>query len=258
MAMDKVLGILSPGTKEELKQHRWLINLVDNFRAIGRNRNLDKLGEIYRTDKVGNHFYTQHYSNHFQSYRRKKIKLLEIGVGGYEHPLGGGASLRMWKKWFPNAQIFAIDIHDKSRLAEKRITIRQGSQNDPKFLSDLLDEIGDLDIVIDDGSHRNDDVIFSFKQIFPRMAEEGIYVIEDTQTAYWEEYGGSSHEIESFPSSVNFFRSFIHGLNHKEFETKDYSPNYFDENILSIHFYHNLIFIHKGKNTEASTRITQH
>lgn len=256
MVIDRVLSSLPPSAKEELKQHRWLLKLIDNIRSLGQ-KDLNKLGRIYRTDKVGSHFYTPHYSNHFRPYRRKKINLLEIGVGGYEHPFGGGASLRMWKKWFPKAHIYSIDIYDKSRLSEERITIRQGSQSDPKFLSDLLDEIGDLDIVIDDGSHRNSDVIFSFKHIFPRMAKEGIYVIEDTQTAYWEEYGGSSQDIDTFPSSVNFFRSLIHGLNYKELETIDYSPSYFDENILSIHFYHNLIFIHKGNNKEESTRITQ-
>jgi hypothetical protein len=36
--------------------------------------------------------------------------MLEIGVGGYDSPISGGESLRMWKTYFPFAKIFALDI----------------------------------------------------------------------------------------------------------------------------------------------------
>ena len=90
---------------------------------------------------MGAHNYTPHYMEHFKKKRFNRIKLLEIGVGGYEKPTYGGHSLRMWKRYFPNGQIFSIDIYDKSSLQEKRIKIYQGSQVDEGFLKNVLEDI---------------------------------------------------------------------------------------------------------------------
>ena len=89
-------------------------------------RDLNKLARLYGSDKWGYHWYTQHYQRHFHTLRRR-LNILEIGVGGYESPTEGGESLRMWKSFFPRSQIYGIDIHDKSALQEKRITIFKGS-----------------------------------------------------------------------------------------------------------------------------------
>jgi demethylmacrocin O-methyltransferase len=43
--------------------------------------------------------------------------MLEIGAGGYDSPISGGESLRMWKTYFPFA--FCIRYFDKSFLEEK-------------------------------------------------------------------------------------------------------------------------------------------
>ena len=61
---------------------------------------LINLATRYGTDKWGSHYYAQHYDAHFSKYRNKKIKILEIGVGGYKDPNKGGESLRMWKEYF--------------------------------------------------------------------------------------------------------------------------------------------------------------
>ena len=227
---------------------------MDHFRANGHENNLDKLGEIYRTDKIGTHFYTQHYSSHFDRFRNKDINLLEIGVGGYDKPHKGGKSLRMWKKYFPEAQIYSIDIHDKSAHEENRINIFRGSQIDESFLNDVVQQMGDVDLIIDDGSHINSHVITTFKILFPKLKDGGIYVIEDTQTSYWADHGGDSENLNNPNTMMNFFKSLTDCLNHQELEKDDYQPNYFDQKITSIHFYHNLIFIYKGNNDEVSNR----
>jgi len=113
--------------------------------------NLDQLALIYGSDKWGGHFYTERYQEHFHKLRNKKLRILEIGVGGYEDPHYGGASLRMWKTYFPNSLIYSLDIYDKSPLQEKRIKIYQGSQADEATLKKICDESGPFDIIIDDG-----------------------------------------------------------------------------------------------------------
>jgi hypothetical protein len=237
---------LSLNTRKKLKKE------LKDIQAYVYRNNLTKLGLIYGTDKVGAHFYTEHYQTHFKKFRSKKINLLEIGVGGMKNPLQGGESLRMWKKYFPLAKIFSIDIYDKSALQEKNIKIFQGNQVDKDFLEYVCNEIGEIDIVIDDGSHMNEHVIETFKILFPKLKDGGIYVVEDTQTSYWEHYGGDSKDLNNPKTMMNFFKSFTDSLNNQEFLIPNYVQTYFDKKIVSMHFYHNLIFIYKGINNEKS------
>jgi len=221
------------------------------------SNNLKELAIIYGSDKWNPHWYTPHYQRRFQSLRKKRLNILEIGVGEYGKPNKGGASLRMWKRYFPYSRIYSIDIYDKSALQEDRIAIFRGNQADEKFLKDIYQQIGSLDIVIDDGSHVNSHVITSFKALFPLLNDNGIYVVEDTQTSYWpkygkEQYGGDSDNLNNPTTIMGFFKSLSDGLNHAEFIRPGYSPNYFDKHIVSMHFYHNLIFIYKGHNDEGS------
>jgi len=227
-------------------------NILSFIKTIVSGNDLDKVGRKYGTDKVGSHFYLPHYQSHFKKFRFKKFNLLEIGVGGYADPSAGGESLRMWKRYFPFAKIFSIDIYDKSSLQESRIRIFKGSQVDEKLLNDISTRIDGWDIIIDDGSHLNYQVIESFKILFPKLNDGGIYVIEDTQTSYWENFGGDSENLNNPKTAANFFKGLTDSLNHKEFIIRNYKPSYYDQKIVSIHFYHNLIFIYKGNNDEES------
>lgn len=236
-----------------------LIKKLNGLRRFFYRSNLSRLARDFGSDKEGAHFYAQHYQQHFQSRRRNRINLLEIGIGGYENPRDGGHSLRMWKAYFPRGNIFGIDIHDKKCIDEKRIKTFRGSQSDGDFLRKVAAEIGTIDIVVDDGSHYNDDVISTFKTLFPLLSPNGIYVIEDLQTSYWNEFigqqwGGSS-DLKAPHTSMNFLKGLADGLNYEEFLTPTYTPSYFDRNITSVHFYHNLAFIYKGSNNEGSNML---
>src|SRR5882757_4722459 len=69
------------------------------------SNNLRFLAKIYDSDKWGKHWYCQHYERHFAPLRKKSLTLLEIGIGGYDDPKAGGASLRMWRKYFSRGLI---------------------------------------------------------------------------------------------------------------------------------------------------------
>lgn len=229
------------------------VNSLDQiYYSVAYSNNLIKLATFYKTDKWNQHWYAQHYQKHFESLRKKRLNLLEIGIGGYDNPNKGGESLRMWRAYFPKSTIYGIDIHDKKAHDEKRIKTFQGSQVDLDFLQEVVQEIGQLDIIIDDGSHINEHVIKTFKTLFPLLDDNGIYVIEDTQTSYWKKFGGSRHDLDSNETIMEFFKNLCDGLNYAEFSPPDYNPNYFEKHIISIQFYHNLIFIYKGKNNEGS------
>lgn len=215
-------------------------------------RNLPALAGIYGTDKWGAHWYAKHYQTHFAPLRLRRLNILEIGIGGYEDPEAGGESLRMWRTYFPRSKIFGIDIYEKSVHDETRIKTFKGSQIDEEFLMRVLKDIGRVDVIIDDGSHLNEHVIRTFQLLFPHLSADGIYAIEDTQTSYWANAGGSTG-LNNQATTMGLFKKLIDGLNHVEFE-HDYNPTYYDKNITAMHFYHNLIFVEKGANNEKSNR----
>lgn len=214
---------------------------------------LTRLAQKFGTDKWGVHFYTHHYHRHFEHLRNKPMRLLEIGVGGYENPDLGGESLRMWKAYFPHAEIIGLDCYDKVHLQEDRIRIIRGSQEDQRFLAEWSTEHGPFDIVIDDGSHLPQHVITSFETLFPILTEDGIYVIEDIQTSYWPVIGGTT-DLKDPTSVTGRLKSLVDKMNYAEILMADttYETDVFSNSIVALHFYHNMAFIQKGRNTERS------
>lgn len=209
------------------------------------------------TDKEGVHGYADAYERHLRHLRDEPITLLEIGIGGYADPHQGGASLRMWKAFFPKARIIGLDIQDKSPLAEDRITILRGSQADADLLERIAREHGPFDVVIDDGSHWCKHVLASFRTLFPHLTDHGIYAIEDLQTSYWETYGGSSGPRRT-GTSMTMLQALVDGLNYAELDVPGYEPTYTDRWVESVTFYHNLAFIQKGPNLEPSSLLPPH
>jgi hypothetical protein len=226
-------------------------SLADRLLARWRRRDLVFLARRFGTDKWGRHWYAQHYQRHFESFRRRAITLLEIGVGGYDDPRAGGESLRMWKAYFPKARIFGLDLYDKSALQEERIRIFQGSQDDPAALDRVVAETGPLDVVIDDGSHQNAHVRRTFELLFPHVREGGLYAAEDLQTSYWPKFGGSL-DPDADGTSMAVFKRLADGLNHAERIAPGYQPTFLDRNVKAVHFYHNLVFVERGPNDEGS------
>jgi len=73
----------------------------------------------------------------------------------------------------------------RRRITSGEIKIFKVPRLDEQFLSRVVDEIGSIDIIIDDGSHLNEHVLKTFHYLFPRLSDNGIYVVEDTQSSYW-------------------------------------------------------------------------
>ena len=67
--------------------------------------NLVEIGKKYPSSKNISGF-IQLYEKYFLPFRESKINILEIGVDN-------GDSLRIWREYFPNANICGIDIDKK-------------------------------------------------------------------------------------------------------------------------------------------------
>lgn len=129
--------------------------------------------------------YFKIYERHLEKFRGTNFRMLEIGVNG-------AGSLDMWRKYFgPAATIFGIDINPEcAELDSQETPVRIGSQADPDFLKRVVEEMGGLDVVLDDGSHRAKHQRASFHALFPLLSEGGLYLIEDAHTSYWLRFGG--------------------------------------------------------------------
>jgi hypothetical protein len=215
---------------------------------------LSGLAVLFGSDKWSRfNQHTAHYEPHLRPLRDRPLKILEIGIGGYRDPQHGGASLRMWKRYFHRSLVYGLDIVDKSSIAEQRIDVVQGDQADQQFLANLSERSGPFDVIIDDGSHYCADVIASFTALFPRLRMGGIYVVEDTATSYWPDYGGSTDNKSDVSTTMGFFKSLVDGLNYEEFEPPEaHRPADTDEQIVCLHFYHNLVIIEKAVNRSGS------
>ncbi len=180
---------------------------------------LDQLGIKYHTDKSSlHHDYLRHYEFHLQKYRNMPITLWNGGFGGYDDPRRGGGDTRMWREFFPKANILVTDIHYKEQLNIPGVHIRQGAQDDESFWKRCLAETGPPHVFIDDMSHVNSLTIRTFEIVFPMLRPGGTYIIEDIEGSWYPEHGfGGTSDLDDkeFPSIINFCRGLLNELNSK-------------------------------------------
>ena len=179
------------------------------------------------------------YEKHFKALTERPINILEIGV------LNGG-SLRMWKDYFhPDSTLVGIDIDPRCKQHEdgdSDINVRIGDQSNPIFLQKLIDEFGEFDLVIDDGSHHVDHVHKTFEFLYPKIAKNGIYMIEDTHAGYWDSHGGSLKEPKSM---INVSKNLIDKLNADHTKGQVESDD-FTKSTQCISFYDSMIVFERG------------
>jgi len=214
---------------------------------------LDELALRYGVDKSSKvHHYTRAYEQHFGPWRDRPLSLLEIGVGE-------GNSLRMWRDYFPQANIFGLDVKNSPPLEGPRIKVFVGSQGDDLALEKMAAGTGPLDIVIDDGSHRWSDQIGSFKALYPHVKPGGFYVIEDLHTSYWDKYKCGAER------TMRYLLELVHELNlngksgygklenDPEYEKLRVKMNLFERTLESITFYKSMVFIKKKETDHESS-----
>ncbi|MEW2354017.1 class I SAM-dependent methyltransferase [Spirillospora sp. NPDC029432] len=219
-------------------------------------RDLDSLAVRFGSDKWCSHWYTPRYRRHFAEYREQRVRLLEIGVGGFHDPHSGGESLRMWKHYFRRGLVYGLDLYDKSGVEQPRIRTVRGDQSDGAFLDSLAAGIGPLDIVVDDGSHLSEHVIASFRALFPHVRPGGLYVVEDLQTSYWTGWNGDNTDPGAPGTAIRYLKDLVDGLHHQD---RPDGPDGkapaaetagLERQIAAVHFYHNIVFIEKSVNAD--------
>lgn len=164
---------------------------------------LDDLAIKHKADKSSlYHNFAVKYDRLLSPFRESFTSVLEIGVGH-------GQSVKMWMEYFPNATIHGADIEPSYQACEScssRIKFHLIDQGNPDQLK-RLQPFSPFDLIIDDGNHFWREQILSFIILFPLLRKGGIYIVEDTCTSYWPEYG--NHPI----SCVDYFKGLVDDVN---------------------------------------------
>jgi hypothetical protein len=147
--------------------------------------NLKPIAAKYGSDKCAWHSYGRIYDSLFAGATVHKV--LEIGIG-YSGLLGekyeNGASLRMWAEYFPDAEIYGLDIRPDALVNEGRIHSHQCDQGKIQSLLAARDAVGmGFDLIVDDGSHLPEHQLLTACVLWPCVGPTGRYVIEDVWDA---------------------------------------------------------------------------
>lgn len=149
------------------------------------------------------HHYGTAYHALFGSLREAVSSILEIGIGEDTAP-----SVQAWATYFPNAHVYPIDIKTRREVADRARPggatdrlIRHQAQfgceynrsmwDNPRVHLTLETDASDpaqlsrvplpsqLDIILDDGSHKYLDQQRTLHVLWPKLRPGGFYIIED-------------------------------------------------------------------------------
>jgi hypothetical protein len=136
--------------------------------------------------------YTHVYSIMFDHIKNEKMNVLEIGIGtmiagassSMKHYMPDtyqpGSSLRAWRDYFVNSNIYGADIQRDTQFSEDRITTVLLDSTNKYEVDKTMSELNiQFDIIIDDGWHWDEAQKKTLLNFFPYLKENGIYIIED-------------------------------------------------------------------------------
>lgn len=209
-------------------------------------KTLDEISTGFRrkTDKSSLfHNYTKLYPLYFEPLRAEKLKLFEIGIDK-------GSSMKVWKEYFNNAEITGLDILDLKHMTEDRINVVQGDQKDCALLTRTNGKYGPFDIIIDDGSHHNDDMKATFECLFPLLKPGGIYVIEDIHACYSKNAQSNKgmtliDRLKELVDQVNPAGKSGCANREQDGGAELESMNWWEKNVEFVHLYRSIAFVKK-------------
>lgn len=151
------------------------------------------------------HTYGNVYELLFAHCRNNIFNVFECGIGSINSEINSnmgangvpGGSLRIWRDYFPNSQIFGADIDPLALFEETRIKTFQLDQTDEKSIAKLWAKLGDIkfDLMIDDGLHLPEAGITMLKNSIHKLNVDGIYVIEDVSFRHFAAYKAALSEL---------------------------------------------------------------
>jgi hypothetical protein len=195
------------------------------------------LAKKHGTDKVTHHGYHFFYPIHLEPLRDDRFKMLEIGY----HE---GASVRMWKEYFPYCDVYCMDINVEGFI--EGCNVIKADQSKIEDLVKVKESVIDVKFIIDDGSHHPLHQIETFEYLFENLLEPGgVYIIEDTETNYWSKNSKVYGYTIGYFNSIDYSTKYINQIN------QEFSGIKNNLKISSITYGQNCIIIKKQTEDET-------
>ena len=179
----------------------------------------------YRSIKHSTYFDV--YDHLFGDFRGKPITFVEIGV------LGGG-SLFMWREFFgPEARIVGVDLNPNAKKWEEHgFEIFIGSQSDEDFWQNFKSEVGEIDLILDDGGHTYDQQIITTECLIDSIRDGGVLAVEDTHTSYMSGFGSRRY------SFIEYVKTMTDRINNRFSEFSDLAS---EKRVWSIEVFESIV-----------------
>ncbi len=141
------------------------------------------------------HTYTDIYELLFQLRRNDVQLVVECGLGTNNPDIKSsmgvngipGASLRVWRDYFPAAKIIGMDIDKNILFQEKRIATYHCDQTSKESIQNFVKAANlkhqSVDVIIDDGLHEFQAGVCLLENLYKYLTVDGYYIIEDIALA---------------------------------------------------------------------------
>jgi len=174
------------------------------------------------------------YDRIFERYKRPldgKITLVEIGVQN-------GGSLHWWRRILGDeARIIGIDLNPEVKALEKEgFEIYIGSQSDVNFWKNFFLEVGNVDILVDDGGHTDFQQLVTFFSCIDYIRDGGLLITEDVHTSYMPMFGNPSNF-----SFVSFAKLVVDALMSRSSMVQHLVGKIVASQVWSVDFYESII-----------------
>ena len=161
--------------------------------------------------------------------------------------MSGGESIKLWRDYFVNSEIISFEqlgdsLERLKDTSKERMTFIDGDQSKEEDLIKFSETYSNVDVILDDGSHKMRDQQITLAKLFKMLKSDGIYILEDLHTSFeavmpeknWCGWGDSSKTI-----TLNMLELFKKtGKIESDYMTQD-EMDYLSENIKSIEIYKN-------------------
>jgi len=168
------------------------------------DKSLLELAKIFNTDKQTSwHNFIDTYNRNFAPIQDSVEKILEIGIFN-------GASHKMWKCFFHNAEVYGIDIKQKPWVEQLGIHTYIANQANREQLQGFIDEYkGGFDIIVDDGGHWMNHQQVSLGFLFKHLKPGGLFIIEDVHTSIPKFYKGFGVDATQSNTTLKMINDYI-------------------------------------------------
>ncbi|MDR3290999.1 MAG: class I SAM-dependent methyltransferase [Methanobrevibacter sp.] len=149
--------------------------------------------------------------------------------------------------------IFGVS-HDMElkKLQNNETKIYIYNNEDEEFLNNLINKLGDVDVIIDNSFEVNEQVK-NFKNFFQSVKEKGLYITNNSHSSYLKEYGGGYKKEGTF---IEYIKDLIDQINAYHSKTEELKVDNYTKTIKAIHIQDSLTIFEKDKSEKKTVIVS--